>query len=278
MLRLQRSARLAMSMGGRRRGPDGDRPPLTRAEEVGLQFLGLLYPRPRRSIDERILAEHPFWDLPAEVEATPEPAKGARRVETVAGTLCDQSMVGGAEMSSKIVRLRQAKIVRNATSRSKGRRGNDAYRVREHLTEAEMGKLLAALKDNRHGHRDWLIGLVIYRHGLRVSEACDLRWDDIDLRKCTIIVRRLKGSTDSVHYLERDEVNGLKLLQRQQREGEERGGGRGARISVPICAKVEHWCHSPSDPDWCQNSVNVGTFRSLGHQPIQRESDWDRFR
>ncbi len=119
-------------------------------------------------------------------------------------------------MSGKIVQLRQAKKYRNATSRSKGRRGNDAYRVREHLTEAEMDKLLAALERNRHGHRDWLIGLVIYRHGLRVSEACDLRWDDIDLPKRTIIVRRLKGSTDSVHYLDRDEVNGLKLLQRQQ--------------------------------------------------------------
>jgi integrase len=103
-------------------------------------------------------------------------------------------------MSGKIVPLRQAKKFRNATSLSKGRPGNDAYRVREHLTEAEVDKLLAALKDNRHGHRDWLIGLVIYRHGLRVSEACDLRWDDIDLRKRTIIVRRLKGSTDSVHY------------------------------------------------------------------------------
>jgi integrase len=122
----------------------------------------------------------------------------------------------GAEMSGKIVRLRQAKIVRNATSRSKGRRGNDAYRVREHLTEAEMDKLLVALKRNRRGHRDWLIGLIIYRHGLRVSEACDLRWDDIDLPKRTVIVRRLKGSTNSVHYLERDEVNGLKLLHRQQ--------------------------------------------------------------
>ena len=119
-------------------------------------------------------------------------------------------------MSGKIVRLRAAKKYRNATSRTKGRRANDAYRVREHLTEAEMEKLLAALKGNRHGHRDWLIGLVIYRHGLRVSEACDLRWDDIDLRKRTIIVRRLKGSIDSVHYLERDEVNGLKLLHRQQ--------------------------------------------------------------
>jgi type 1 fimbriae regulatory protein FimB/type 1 fimbriae regulatory protein FimE len=95
------------------------------------------------------------------------------------------------------------------------RKANDAYRVREHLTEAEVGKLLAALRQNRHGHRDWLIALLIYRHGLRVSEACDLRWDDIDLAKRTIIVRRLKGSTDSSHYLERDELAGLKRLQRE---------------------------------------------------------------
>jgi hypothetical protein len=40
-----------------------------------------------------------------------------------------------------------------------GRKSNDAYRTREHLTEAEMDKLLAALKANRHGDRDWLIGL-----------------------------------------------------------------------------------------------------------------------
>jgi site-specific recombinase XerD len=61
---------------------------------------------------------------------------------------------------------------------------------------------------------DWLIALLSYRHGLRVSEACDLRWDDVDLTKRTIIVRRLKGSNDSTHYLERDELAGLKTLQR----------------------------------------------------------------
>ena len=84
----------------------------------------------------------------------------------------------------------------------KGRKANMDYRVREHLTEAEVDKLLAALKRNRHGQRDWLIGLLIYRHGLRVSEALDLRWDDIDLGKRTIVIRRLKGSTDSSHYLD----------------------------------------------------------------------------
>ena len=91
-----------------------------------------------------------------------------------------------------------------------------AYRVREHLTEVEVGKLLATLRLNRHGQRDWLIALLIYRHGLRVSEACDLRWPDIDLAKRTIIVRRRKGSTDSTHYLERDEHKALGALWRAQ--------------------------------------------------------------
>jgi integrase len=95
------------------------------------------------------------------------------------------------------------------------RRANAEYRVREHLTETEIEKLLAALKRNRHGPRDWLIGLMIYRHGLRVSEACDLRWDDLDLAARTIVIRRLKGSRDSTHYLERDELAGLRRLPRK---------------------------------------------------------------
>ena len=70
---------------------------------------------------------------------------------------------------------------RNATSSSRGRRGNEVYRVREHLTEAEIEKLLAALKRNRYGHRDSLIGLLIYRHGLRVSEAIGMRRNQVRL-------------------------------------------------------------------------------------------------
>jgi site-specific recombinase XerD len=113
------------------------------------------------------------------------------------------------------MKSRHLKLVKNAVMRPVGRKANADYRVREHLTESEIDKLLAALRSNRHGHRDWLIALLIYRHSLRVSEACDLRWDDIDLAKRTIVVRRLKGSTDSVHYLERDELAGLKRLQRE---------------------------------------------------------------
>jgi site-specific recombinase XerD len=115
-------------------------------------------------------------------------------------------------MKSNHLKLVKSSVMRPVAP--KGRKANAAYRIREHLTEQEVEKLLNALKANRHGQRDWLIGLLIYRHGLRVSEACDLRWDDIDLPTRTIAIRRLKGSQDSSHYLERDEVAGLKGLQR----------------------------------------------------------------
>jgi hypothetical protein len=44
-------------------------------------------------------------------------------------------------MSAKIVQLRKGETDRNATS---GRLPNNVYRIREHLTEAETDKLLAA--------------------------------------------------------------------------------------------------------------------------------------
>jgi type 1 fimbriae regulatory protein FimB/type 1 fimbriae regulatory protein FimE len=144
------------------------------------------------------------------------------------------------------------------------RRPNAEYRVREHLTEAEVAKLLGALRGNRHGQRDWLIGLLIYRHGLRVSEACDLRWDDIDLAARTINIRRLKGSRDSTHYLERDELAGLRRLPRSsayvfvnerddpfRREGIARmiqRAGTAANIPFPIHAHMlRHACGEQGD-------------------------------
>src|SRR6478736_5602943 len=64
---------------------------------------------------------------------------------------------------------------------------------RQALTQDELDRLFAALKGNRHGHRDYIAALVTFLHGLRVSELIDLRWDDIDWRKGTIAIRRLKG-------------------------------------------------------------------------------------
>ena len=49
---------------------------------------------------------------------------------------------------------------------------NSELRVREHLHEAEVEKLIEAARDNRHGHRDATMILVAYRHGLRAARAC----------------------------------------------------------------------------------------------------------
>ena len=71
---------------------------------------------------------------------------------------------------------------------------------RQDLTKDEIEKLFAARRARRNGHRDYMIGLVCFLHGLRVSELIDLRCDDIDWRAGTIRIRRSKGSLDGVHY------------------------------------------------------------------------------
>ena len=57
---------------------------------------------------------------------------------------------------------------------------NRDLRTREYLTEAEVERLTAATRGNRHGHRDATMILVAYRHGLRASELIDLRWDQVE--------------------------------------------------------------------------------------------------
>ena len=59
--------------------------------------------------------------------------------------------------------------------------------------------------------------LVAYRHGLRVSELVDLRWDQIDFTTRTLHVRRAKKGTPSpLIRIVGDEMRGLRRLQREQ--------------------------------------------------------------
>ncbi len=92
------------------------------------------------------------------------------------------------------------------------RKANDALRTRSHLTEAEVTKLLKVAKQGRYGQRDYLMVLMAFRHGLRVSELCDLQWTDVDFQAGTLYVRRLKGSKDSVHFLMGEESRPLRAL------------------------------------------------------------------
>ncbi|MBK7840636.1 MAG: tyrosine-type recombinase/integrase [Candidatus Obscuribacter sp.] len=94
-------------------------------------------------------------------------------------------------------------------------------RSREYLTTAEVKGLIDAAKDvGRHGARDALLILVMYRHALRVSELADLKWDQVDLNRGRLHVNRLKNGEPSVHYLEGDEIRALRKLRRDYASSE----------------------------------------------------------
>jgi len=84
------------------------------------------------------------------------------------------------------------------------RRPNAELRRREHLTEAEVERLMEAAKGNRWGHRDAAMVLVAYRHGLRAAELVD------HFRTATLHVRRVKKGTPSTHPIVGDELRALR--------------------------------------------------------------------
>src|SRR6266550_4744171 len=95
------------------------------------------------------------------------------------------------------------------------RRKNADLRTREYLTAYEVEALMAAARQNRYGHRDATMILIAFRHGLRASEAVDLRWDQVDFNRAVLHVRRSKGGTPSVHPLSGSEMRALRRLQRE---------------------------------------------------------------
>ena len=95
------------------------------------------------------------------------------------------------------------------------RRPNAALRTREHLTADEVERLIEAAMANRQGHRDALMMLLAFRHGLRASEVCDLRWEQIDFATATLHVRRIKHGTPATHPLTGRELRALRHHQRE---------------------------------------------------------------
>lgn len=96
---------------------------------------------------------------------------------------------------------------------------NARRRPREYLTVKEVTKLMEAARTRgRYGHRDATMILLAYRHGLRVSELCALRWDQIDFGRGLLHVRRVKSGTPSVHPLGGTELRSLRRLMREQPE------------------------------------------------------------
>ena len=80
-----------------------------------------------------------------------------------------------------VMRLRQTPF---SAKRSvpPARRPNAETRTREHLTPDEIEQLMDGVADGRLADRDRLLIMMAYRHGLRASEMCALRWDQINLK------------------------------------------------------------------------------------------------
>jgi type 1 fimbriae regulatory protein FimB/type 1 fimbriae regulatory protein FimE len=101
------------------------------------------------------------------------------------------------------------------TIKTPRRQKNAELRTREHLSENEIERLMEAARKNREGHRDALMILMAYRHGLRASELCDLQWSQVEVESSVIHIRRVKNGNPSTHPLTGKELRALRRLQRK---------------------------------------------------------------
>lgn len=81
---------------------------------------------------------------------------------------------------------------------------------RKHLVTVEVDRLLAAAKGSRNAARDRCLLLLMYRHGLRVSEACSLKLSQVDVESRVLHVSRLKKGLATTHPLRSDELKIIK--------------------------------------------------------------------
>lgn len=99
------------------------------------------------------------------------------------------------------------------------RKRNIEIRTREYLTTHEIEALRKAARNmGRHGHRDDTLILMLFRHGLRVGELVTLRWEQVDLKKGLLYVRRLKNGLPSTHPLRGVQLRALRQLKRDYPE------------------------------------------------------------
>lgn len=94
---------------------------------------------------------------------------------------------------------------------------------RKHLTGQEVEKLINAAGINRNAERDRCLLLLMFRHGLRVSEACGLKLSQVDIESRVLHVQRLKKGLSTTQPLRTDELKAIKAYM-AMRKGDYPGG------------------------------------------------------
>ena len=124
------------------------------------------------------------------------------------------------------------------------RQCNQSLRSREYLTSGEVDQLRKAARElGRHGHRDDTLILMMFRHGLRVSELIRLKWEQVDFKQGILHVNRVKNGLSATHPLQGITLRALRRLQRDYPEApyiflSERGAPLTSRTVHHIVARA----------------------------------------
>ena len=119
------------------------------------------------------------------------------------------------------------KVAGNRTGRKKTGSSNShldekklyKHSSKEALTAGQVEQLVnAALQSSRSGVRDAALILLAYRHGLKVSELINLKWEHIDFEHRSILVSRLRNGHETLQPLEKREIEFLRQLEKQDTE------------------------------------------------------------
>ena len=106
---------------------------------------------------------------------------------------------------------------RNVKSRKKITT-DDHERSKNFLSNTEVKDLLEASKQSRYPIRNYLLLLMMYRHGLRVSEVINLKLTDVNLKESRLWVERLKNSLSVEHPIVGDELRAIKRYLRSRKD------------------------------------------------------------
>ena len=88
---------------------------------------------------------------------------------------------------------------------------------RNYLVTAEVDRLIAATKGSRNAARDRCLLVLMFRHGLRVSEACGLKLSQVDVDNRVVHVLRLKQGLSTTQPLRPEEIRVIQAWLRERK-------------------------------------------------------------